>query len=150
MNLVPDHRTIARFRAENEEAIKSVFSEVLKLCAAAGLCSLGEIAIDGTKIGSDAALDRNRDGAWIRAEIERILSEAKTTDEGEDASAQLFDAPLPEPLRRRSTRLVRLEAALREVEAQEQAVREQHERRAQHAAEEASDSLSAGRVSDFS
>jgi len=35
---------------------------VLKLCAAAGLASLGKIAIDGTKIGSDAALDQNREG----------------------------------------------------------------------------------------
>ena len=49
---------------------------MLKLCRAAGLASLGQIAIDGTKIGSDAALDQNRDADWIRAEIEKILLEA--------------------------------------------------------------------------
>ncbi len=135
VNLVPDHRMIARFRAENEDAIASVFVEVLKICDAAGLASLGQIAIDGTKIGSDAALDRNRDAAWIRAEIERILNEAATVDGAEDASPQLFEAPLPEPLRHRHSRLARLEAALREVEAQEQAARE--EEKAQHAAKEA-------------
>ena len=137
VNLVPDHRTIARFRAENEDAIASVFVEVLKICDAAGLASLGQIAIDGTKIGSDAALDRNRDAAWIRAEIERILNEAATVDGAEDASPQLFEAPLPEPLRHRHSRLARLEAALREVEAQEQAAREEEEEKAQHAAKEA-------------
>ncbi len=137
VNLVPDHRTIARFRAENEEAIKSVFSEVLKLCAAVGLCSLGEIAIDGTKIGSGAALDRSRDGAWIRAEIDKILSEARVTDEGEDAAPQLFDTARPEPRRRRSDRLGRLKAALAEVEAQERAARAEDEEKAKHAAQEA-------------
>ena len=137
VSLVPDHRTIAAFRAENEVAITSVFVEVLKICDAAGLASLGQIAIDGTKIGSDAALDKNRDAAFIRAEIERVLGEAATADEAEDASPQLFDAPLPEPLRRRHSRLARLQAALREVEAQEQAAREQDEERAAHAREEA-------------
>jgi len=137
VNLVPDHRTIARFRAENEAAIKSVFVEVLKICHAAGLASLGQIAIDGTKIGSDAALDKNRDKAWIRAEIEKILAEAGAVDEKEDASPQLFDAPLPEPLRHRHSRLARLEAALREVESEEQAAQEQVEQRQAHAKEEA-------------
>ncbi|MGH9104921.1 MAG: transposase [Acidimicrobiales bacterium] len=128
-NLCPDHRTIARFRAENEAAIMDVFTEVLKLCRAAGLASLGQIAIDGTKIGSDAALDQNRDADWIRREIEEILAEAGVADTGEDATAQLFDAPLPVQLRSRSGRLFRLRAALAEVEAQEQAARNEQEER---------------------
>jgi len=45
VNLVPDHRTIARFRADNEAAIKSVFVEVLEICRAAGLASLGRTRI---------------------------------------------------------------------------------------------------------
>ena len=137
VNLVPDHRTVARFRADNEAAIKRVFVEVLKICKAAGLAALGQIAIDGTKIGSDAALDKNRDAAWIRAEIERILAEAAATDEAEDATPQLFEAALPEPLRGRAGRLGRLEAALREVEAQERAAAENDERLRAHAMSEA-------------
>jgi transposase len=84
VNLVPDHRTIARFRADNEEAIRSVFVEVLKLCDAAGLASLGQIAIDGTKIGSDAALDQNRSKEWICTEINKILGEAEAADTSEE------------------------------------------------------------------
>ena len=136
-NLCPDHRTIARFRAENEAAIKGLFTEVLKLCWAAGLASLGQIAIDGTKIGSDAALDQNRDADWIRAEIEKILLEAGAADTDEDAAQQLFDVPLPEQLRSRSERLLRLRAALAEVEAQEQAARSEQEERNEKAEREA-------------
>lgn len=118
VNLVPDHGTIARFRAENEAAIKSVFFEVLALCHQAGLASLGQIAIDGTKVGSDAALDQNRSEAWIRAEIERVLSEASEADDKEQAEERLFeDVSLPEPFRHATTRLDRLRAALVEVQA---------------------------------
>jgi transposase len=139
-NVVPDHSAIARFRAEHEAAIKGVFVDVLRLCAAAGLASLGRIAIDGTKIGSDAALDKNRDSAWIRAEIDKILAEAGASDAAEDAGAQLFAvAVLPAPLRQRSTRLARLRAALQEAEAQEQAARAEAEKRAEKAAAEASE-----------
>lgn len=137
VNLVPDHRTIARFRAENEDEIKSVFVEVLNLCDAAGLASLGQIAIDGTKVGSDAALDQNRGKDWILAEINKILGDAAATDEAEDASPPLFETQLPEWLRGRHGRLERLQAALAEIEAQEKAVRDEQEAKAERARQEA-------------
>ena len=138
VELVPDHRTIARFRAGNEEAIKAVFVEVLKICHAAGMASLGRIAIDGTKIGSDAALDKNRGAAWIRAEIDKIVGEAAAADDDEDTGGgRLFDEPLPEPLRGRGGRLGRLRAALREVEAQEKAATDRQAGLRRHAMSEA-------------
>ncbi|MHB1951995.1 MAG: transposase [Acidiferrobacteraceae bacterium] len=121
----PDHTTICRFRADNEEPIVAVFVEVLRLCAAAGLASLGRIAIDGTKIGSDAALDANRDGEAIRAEIAKILAEAGAADAAEEADMPPFDDMVgPEPLKKRNSRLAHLRAARAEVEAQERAARE--------------------------
>ncbi|MGH9067012.1 MAG: transposase [Acidimicrobiales bacterium] len=119
---LPDHTTICRFRADNEEAIVGVFVEVLKLCGVAGLASLGRIAIDGTKIGSDAALDVNRDGEAIRAEVAKLISDAAAADAAEEAVAPLLDDLVcPEPLMKRSARLAHLQAALAEVEAQEAA-----------------------------
>lgn len=137
VNLVPHFTTIARFRAENEEAIKAVFVEVLKLCQRAGLASLGVIAIDGTKIGSDAALDKNRDLAWVRAEIEKILAEADEIDTNEDADAKLLCTVVDEPLRRRGDRLARLQAALAEGEAQVAAAATETAARSKHAQAEA-------------
>src|SRR5438445_563993 len=40
-NQVPDHATIARFRARHELAMGELFVQVLALCARAGLVSLG-------------------------------------------------------------------------------------------------------------
>ena len=93
-NLVPHFTTIASFRAEHEEAIEAFFVEVVKLCHRAGLASLGQIAIDGTKIGSDAALDQNRDENWIRAEIDKILAEASQIEPAW-VSRRLFRFDLP-------------------------------------------------------
>lgn len=137
-NNMPDHVTIARFRADNEKAIEKVFVDVVKLCATAGLASLGRIAIDGTKIGSDAALDANRDAEWICAEINKILAEAEAVDAGEEGQPGLFDDMVaPGPLRGRSTRLAHLKAALAETEAQERADRAGQVDRAERAATEA-------------
>jgi len=59
-NQVPDHATVARFRADHEQAIGHLFDEVLRLCAQAGLGRLGLIALDGTKVAANAALPANR------------------------------------------------------------------------------------------
>jgi transposase len=50
----PDHATVARFRARHETALETLFCEVLRLCAQAGMVNLALLALDGTKIGADA------------------------------------------------------------------------------------------------
>ena len=121
-NLVPDHRTIARFRAEHEQAIRDVFVQVLRLCAAAGLTTLASVAIDGTKIGADAALDANRSTAAITAEVDRVMGEAAGVDDRDEA---LFGAArgdeLPAELAQPGSRRARLSAALAQIKAQEAA-----------------------------
>lgn len=125
-DLVPDHIAVARFRADHEGAIKAAFIDILVLCAKAGLASLGTVAIDGTKIAGDAALDANRPESAIRAEVERILSEAASADQAEAAQAKLT-GELPEVLAHRAGRLGRLQAALAEIEAEREARRVQEE-----------------------
>jgi len=140
VNLVPHFTTIARFRAEHEEAIESISIEVLKLSHAARLASLGQIAIDGTKIGSDAALDRNRHGAWVRAEIAKILAEAGEADAADEAEPGLFPVVVEEgPLRHRGDRLARLKEALSVIEAQAAARATEAAEREAHAGHGAAD-----------
>lgn len=118
--VTPDHATIARFHVDHQAAIQAVFIDVLRLCAAAGLVSLGTIAIDGTKIGADAALDTNRGPDPIQAEVDRILAEARATDTTEDTQGGLFSVEeLPTELSTRTGRLARLQAALAQIRTQE-------------------------------
>ena len=117
---IPDHATIARFRAEHEEAFKEVFVEALRLCAAAGLASLGTVVIDGTKIAANAARSANREAEWVRAEVERILREADKTDTSERTLfGRRASHELPPKLARRSSRLAHLRAAQAELQARQ-------------------------------
>ena len=117
-NLQPDFRTICRFRAEHEKALEDLFVEVLRLCHEAGLVKLGVVAVDGTKVAANAALDANRTHGAIEEEVQRMLAEAKAVDEHED---KLFGSEkrgdeLPEGLGRRADRLERLKEAKERLE----------------------------------
>src|SRR4030042_6804802 len=84
-NQQPDFRTACRFRAEQEKALERLFTQVLRLCREAGLVKLGVVAIDGTKVAADAALDANRSYGSLEAEVRQMLAEAKRVDAEEDA-----------------------------------------------------------------
>src|ERR1043166_3299800 len=80
-NQVPDHATIARFRARHEQALGELFAQVLGLCARAGLVSLGIVALDSTKIAANASSMATRTYEQIAAEL---LAEAEAIDAAED------------------------------------------------------------------
>jgi transposase len=81
---IPDHTVIARFRQRHVDRMKSVFLHVLELCREAGLIRLGLVALDGTKVKANAALEANRTASTIEEQIGRMLAEAETTDTRED------------------------------------------------------------------
>jgi transposase len=78
---IPDHATIARFRARHEDALAALFTQVLGLCVEAGIASAAVLAVDGTKLAADASGRRNKDHEEIAREI---LAEAGRIDEAED------------------------------------------------------------------
>ena len=98
----PDHATIARFVERHEVALAELFSQVLALCAEAGLVRPGVVAIDGTRMAGNASRESTLDFGEIAREI---LAEARAIDEAEDE--QYGDArgdELPEQLRTREGR----------------------------------------------
>ncbi len=80
-NQRPDHTTIARFRQRHETALADLFSEVLTLCAEAGLAKVGVIAVNGTKVHANASREATRDYEKIAREI---LEHAGRVDREED------------------------------------------------------------------
>ncbi|MGH3085417.1 MAG: transposase, partial [Gaiellaceae bacterium] len=119
-NRVPDHATIARFRVRHEPALAGVFTQVLSLCARAGLVSVGVVALDGTLMSGNASPDATRSYASIRAEVEAMLEQAAHADAAEDE--QFGDArgdELPAELSDRGTRLERLRRCREELEREE-------------------------------
>jgi transposase len=106
---VPDHTVIARFRRRHVEQMSGVFLAVLELCREAGLVRLGLVALDGTKVRANAALEANRTAATIAEQIARMLAEAEAKDASEDRqSAARQGGQLPCELSERTERLARL------------------------------------------
>ena len=135
-NLAPDHATLARFIARHEEALSGLFSQVLRLCARAGLGRAGTLALDSTKVHANASSRQTLDFGRIAREI---LAEGIATDQAEDE--RFGDArgdELPSELSDPKTRRERLRAAKRELEAEWEAERQAREqmlaRRAEHEA----------------
>lgn len=80
-NETPDHATIARFATDHEQELADLFDQVLPLAAEMGLVKVGLVALDSTRIKADASPGANHSGDWIRAEVDRILAEARRVDE---------------------------------------------------------------------
>jgi transposase len=143
----PDHDSIAEYRRRHLSVLSSFFLQVLKLCRKAGLVKLGHVALDGTKIKANAskhkAMSYDRMGTKekeLEKEIEELLKEAEHIDGSEDArfgKGKRGDE-IPEELRRRQSRLVKIreaKAALEE-EAKQAAAEKEREALAAIAARE--------------
>jgi transposase len=81
---LPDHVTIARFRAALPGVIAELFAEVLRLCARLGMGKLGVVALDGTKIRASAGKSANRaEDKLAELAAERVAAHA-AADAAED------------------------------------------------------------------
>lgn len=123
----PDHDTICAFRRQHLDAFQRLFLETLRIAEEAGVLKLGRIALDGSKILANASKHKAMSyarmperQAALRAEIERLLTEADTLDRAEDAhdGRGRRGDELPEELRDPATRRQRLREAAARVEAE--------------------------------
>ncbi len=130
-NLGPDHATVARFRQRHTAALTGLFTDILRLCEEAGLVKVGVVALDGTKIAADAALEANRTSESIRAEVETMLNEAESKAIEEDRlyGPEHRGTELPETLRDRCGRLERLKRCRERLEHEADAAAAEHARK---------------------
>ena len=126
----PDHDSIAAFRQRHLPALAALFVQVLQLCRAAGLVTLGHVALDGTKVKANAskhkAMSYARMGdtqARLEREVRELLAHAQEVDATEDAQygrGQRGDS-LPAELARRESRLAKIRAAKAALEQEAKA-----------------------------
>ena len=82
-NQFPDHSTLCRFRQRTggeDGPLEDLFTQVLYVCAAAGLGRLRVISVDGSKIWADAAKEANRTLEGLRKLSRKVLEEAAAAD----------------------------------------------------------------------
>lgn len=122
----PDFVVISRFRKRHLRAFADLFTQVLVLCAQAGLVSLGNVALDGSKIRASASRHRAmsydrmvRAEGELAAEVRALLADAERTDDAEDAvHGERRGDELPAELARREGRLAAIRKAKADLEAE--------------------------------
>jgi len=116
---VPDHVTIARFRAASGGAVEALFSQVLGLCARLGMGQAGTVALDGMKIAASASKSANRTERRLR----ELAAERAAAHAAADAAEDELFGPgrrgdeVPPEAASPATRDERIRQALAELEA---------------------------------
>src|SRR5438093_869281 len=127
---VPDFRTLSDFRKTHGPALNGLFVQVLKLCAEAGLVTLGRVAVDGTKVKANASKHKAMSYARmserevaLKQQVAELLARAQAVDDAEDATygEDRRGDELPEELQRAEGRLAKILAAKAALEAQARA-----------------------------
>ena len=131
----PDYRSIARFRKRHLSALAQLFLQALTLCQAAGMVSLGRVALDGTKVRANASKRKAMSYARLTdkekvlaEEVSALMAEAQRIDDAEDVQfgKDRRGDELPAELARRETRLVKLREAKKALEEQAQKAAAEH------------------------
>jgi transposase len=93
--LTPDFKTIADFRKDNPQAIKALFKEFVSFCKRLNLYGAQLIAVDGTKLKAQNALDKDFNQKTLAKRIKlleksvtRYIEELDAADEEEEADEQ--------------------------------------------------------------
>jgi transposase len=113
--LMPDFKTIARFRKDNGKAIRSVCRQFIELCRQLDLFSQAIVAIDGSKFKAVNNRDKNFTSAkmerckqQIEDSINRYLEALDTADQEEPTAAQAKTVRLEEKIAALKKRLQEL------------------------------------------
>lgn len=124
-NQHPDHDSIAEFRKRHLQALKDLFMQVLKLAQKAGLVRMGHVALDSTLVRANASKHKAMSyqrmvetEARLKREIDELFERAEETDRAEDrkyGKGKRGDE-WPEELKRRETRLAKIQKAMKELE----------------------------------
>ncbi len=121
----PHFTSVNRFRLQHRQALAGLFGQVLKLCARAGLKTVGHVALDGSKVQANASKHKamsygrmKEEEKRLQAEIEALLRRADETDAAEDAEhgEGVRGDEVPEELRHRETRRRRIRELKAELE----------------------------------
>ena len=137
-NNTPDFRTVSDFRKDHLGALSGLFLQVLALCRRAGLVKLGHVALDSTKVRTNASRHKamgygrmKEKESQLAADVEELLRRAGEVDEEEDRryGRDKRGDELPEELSFREGRLRKIQEAKAALEAEAKAEQAESEGR---------------------
>jgi transposase len=118
----PDHNTLWRFYQEHRGAMRKLLKRTVRTAVAAGLVDLALQAVDGSKVGANAARDRMYDLAGLERLLERTEAAIADLEAQNRTSGAEVPARLPQALKRQESLRDKVKEALKEVEAEDRRV----------------------------
>jgi transposase len=129
-NQHPDHDSISEFRRRHLAALAGLFLQVLQLCRKANLVKLGHVALDGTKVRANASKHKAMSYGRMKEKADELelkvkelldLAERIDSEDDEKYGKGVRGDELPEELRRRESRLKKIQEAMAALEAEAKA-----------------------------
>ena len=115
----PDHNTLWRFYKGHRQAMRKLFERTVRTAVTMKLVDLAVQAVDGTKVGANAAGDRTYDAEGLGRLLDRVekaIADLEAQNEaGEDATV----ANLPEELADKETLREQVRRAMGELASRE-------------------------------
>ena len=118
---VPNFRTISDFRKNYRLFLENSFIKIVQAAKEIGLVKLGTISLDSTKIRANASNQKTFTQAELKEQKKRIeeairKSIDKDNEEDDFYGAEKTGKELPKALRKRESRLERIQLALQKAE----------------------------------
>ena len=114
----PDHNTLWRFYKRHRQSMRRLFERTVRTAVAMELVDLAVQAVDGTKLASNASVNRSYNAEGLRGlleRLERVIADLEAQNEaGEDATV----ANLPEKLADKEALRVRVRQAMADLATQ--------------------------------
>jgi transposase len=117
-NQCPDHNTLWRFYAAHRDAMRQLLTESVRTAVQCGLVELAVLAVDGTKLGANAATDRSLTAAQLTGLLARLDAEIAALEAQHEGGDDGPDPRLPAEHQSATALRARVVAALADLEAQ--------------------------------
>ena len=116
----PDHNTLWRFYKGHRQAIRKLFKRTVRMAVTMGLVDLAVQAVDGTKVGANAAKDRTYDAEGLRRLLDRLEGAISDLEAQNEAGEDAVPAHLPQELADNETLREQIRQAMDELAGQEE------------------------------
>ena len=115
----PDHNTLWRFYQGHRQGMRELFKRTVRTAVSLELVDLAMQAVDGTKVGANAAARRTYTGEQLHqllARVEKSIADLEAQNEGGEDGDPVH---LPEKLSDRKTLRHRVRQAMEELPSRE-------------------------------
>jgi transposase len=119
MNQCPDHNTLWRFYKEHRTGMRALLTRSIRVAVKTDLVDLALMAVDGTKLRANAAVERSLDATGLTKLLERTEKAIAALEARNEAGDEPPPPSLPERLRTTQALREQVRQALEDLETEE-------------------------------